>query len=264
MSNEPLSDPDPTTRLSKTILAATMEPPASDQPQAEEWVLKVSETPSEREAALRLVHQTYCETGLSAKQGVGLRVLRHHLYDQSQILLAAQGGKVGFTATLIRDSRFGMPLDSLFGDEVSPMREQGLRLAEVSCLASSDRWQDKRQRFDLLVRLFSLTVQTARRRGVDRILLAVHPKHARTYERMFGCSICSEIRQYSAVQDNPAVLCMHDLAEVDRKRCPLYDRVYSYRFDPWQLDGIRMSADEKIQLAKAISSTTPDLITIRP
>jgi hypothetical protein len=76
-------------------------------------------------------------------------------------------------------------------------------------------------------------------------LLAVHPKHAKAYERLFGCVRCSDVKSYAAVQGNPAVLCMHDFAELDERRYPLYDQVYGTRYTPRQLDGGSMQESEK-------------------
>ncbi|MEI2768856.1 MAG: hypothetical protein V9E86_10325 [Nitrosomonas sp.] len=136
-------------------------------------------------------------------------------------------------------------MESLFADEVEQMRAAGVRLAEVSCLASNMASENKRKRFDSLVKMISLLFQSARRRGIDRLLLAVHPKHARAYERLFGMVRCSDVRAYAAVRGNPAVLCMHDFAELDQKRYPLYDQIYGPSYSPWQLDGTIMSDSEK-------------------
>ncbi len=104
--------------------------------------------------------------------------------------------------------------------------------------------------------MISLTLQTARRRGVDRLLLAVHPRHAKVYQRLFGCVRCSDVREYAAVRGNPAVLCMHDFAALDRTRYPLFGQVYGPRYTPWQMDGARMTDAERDRLAATISAET--------
>lgn len=222
--------------------------------------LKVTETKQEREAALRLVHQTYCQSGLATNNVNGLRVMKHHLAKTTEILIASQSDKVLFTTTLVRDGELGMPLESLFAGEVAQLRTQGARLAEVSCLATDLGVTEKRLRFELLVEMFGLIAQTARRRGVDRLLLAVHPRHAKAYERMFGCVRISDVKEYAAVRGNPAVLCMHDFAACDRDRYPFYDRIYGRRLSPWQLDGTRMSDEEREYFARAISAQVPDML----
>jgi hypothetical protein len=147
--------------------------------------------------------------------------------------------------TLVRDGEFGMPAESLFEEEVESMRAQGMRLAEVSCLAHSNDVLDSHERFNTFVRGISLLLQTAKRRKVDRLLLAVHPRHAKVYERLFGCVRCSDAKEYAAVKGNPAILCSHDFAKLDQTGYPLYKQIYSTPYDPWQMDGTKMSEIEK-------------------
>lgn len=213
---------------------------------ASQPVMKVVDRHAERSQAFQLAHEVYCRAGLTEENRVGKRVMRHHLLDTTDVFIAKLNGKVNFTVTLVGDGDFGMPMESLFADEVENMRSQGIRMAEVSCLASSIDPDKKRLRFDTLVSMISLLIQTARRRGIDRLMLAVHPKHAKVYERLFGCVRCSDVKEYAAVRGNPAVLCIHDFADLDEKRYPLYDQVYGPEYAPWQLDGIPMSESEKI------------------
>ena len=210
-----------------------------------EFVMKVANQPSERRQAFELCHDVYYRAGLITVDPSGMRVMRHHLAEATSVLIARSHQKVVFTVTLVGDGEYGLPMESLFADEVEQMRAQGVRLAEVSCLASSIDSENKRERFDSLVKMISLLIQSARRRGIDRLLLAVHPKHAKAYERLFGCVRCSDVKSYAAVRGNPAVLCMHDFADLDQKRYPLYDQIYGPHYRPWQLDGTIMSDSEK-------------------
>lgn len=226
------------------------------------WAMKVSEHQSEREAAFRLLHQAYYRAGLTGDEACGMRVLKHHMSDQTDVMVAKRNGEVVFTMSLVRDAEYGMPLESLFTEEVQAMRAQGIRLAEVSSLASDNSLESKTEQFALLVKMISLTLQAARRRGVQRLLLAVHPRHARVYQRLFGCVICSEVREYAAVEGNPAVLCMHDFAELDQKRYPLYEQVYNPQYDPWQLDGAKMSEAEKWYFGQAVADHRSAMVAL--
>ena len=148
----------------------------------------------------------------------------------------------------------GLPAESLFSREVQSMREAGINLAEVSCVASDCADDSKKHRFETLVKMISLTIHVARRRGTDRLLLAVHPRHAKFYQRMFGCVPCTPVKEYEVVRGNPAVLCVHDFAELDRRGYALFEEVYNSRFSPWQMDGPRMSAAEKQFLSQALQA----------
>lgn len=229
---------------------------------ADRWNVKVTESQAERVAALRLVHQVYAQAGLAAEQPHAMRVMRHHLSDQTQILIAKRGQDVMLTGTLVGDAEYGLPLESLFADEVAVMRSAGLKLGEISCLASDANLQDKKERFERLVTLISLIFQTARRRGMDRLLLAVHPRHAKIYQRLFGCVPCSDVKQYAAVQGNPAVMCMHDFKQLDACRYPLYDKIYAVEYSPWQFDGARMTDKEKAFFSKLCLAQASDMPSV--
>lgn len=245
-------------RLSADVPRATLcNPPSSDC-----WEVKATECHAERVAALRLVHQVYAQAGLTADLPHAMRVMRHHLSDHTHILIAKRSQDVMLTGTLVGDAEYGMPLESLFADEVAALRAAGLKLAEISCLASDLGLQDKKERFERLVMLISLIFQTARRRGVDRLLLAVHPRHAKIYQRLFGCVPCSDVKQYAAVQGNPAVMCMHDFTQLDACRYPLYDKIYGDQYSPWQLDGARMTAAEKAYFSSYCLDQASELLSV--
>jgi len=230
---------------SPTTLSTEVHPSDRSPVSSQELVLKVTDSRSEREEALRLVHRVYGRSGLTDLKSNSIRVMRQHLADETEIIVAKQAGEVVFTVTLVRDGLYGLPLESLFEDEVERMRSQGIRLAEVSCLAHSNEEIDSRERFNTFVRGISLLLQTARRRKVDQLLLAVHPRHAKVYERLFGCERCSDTKEYAAVKGNPAIMCKHDFAKLDQTGYPLFKQMDGKPYDPWQMDGTKMSDIEK-------------------
>ncbi len=222
-------------------------------------IMKVSETRAERAAAFRLVHREYRRSGLTSDNAMRMRVMKHHLLETTEVLVAKRNNDVEFTVSLVRDGRYGLPAESLFMDEIAAMRSAGVSLAEVSCVASCCEG-DEKKRFELFVKMISLTIHAARHRGVDRLLLAVHPRHAKVYKRLFGCVVCTDVKEYEAVQGNPAVLCMHDFAKLDETRYPLYKRIYGEKFEPWHLNGTLMSSDEKRFLERAIEYDSPQVL----
>lgn len=221
-----------------------------------EMTMKVSETIGERTSAFKLAHQMYQRAGLTSPNDMQMRVMKHHLLDTTDVMVAKRNSSIEFTVTLVRDGQHGLPAGSLFGDQIQSMRSAGLKLAEVSCVAGCCEQSDKKQRVQTLISMIGLTIQVARRRGVDRLLLAVHPRHARVYRRMFGCVECSDVREYDAVQGNPAVLCMHDFRDLDSRGYSLYDQVYGAEYSPWELDGTQMTDDEKSYFSTAVSDAT--------
>jgi hypothetical protein len=215
---------------------------------------------NDRIAAFKLVHRMYLRTGLSSDNAMGMRVMPHHLLDTTDVMVAKRQGTVDFTVTLVRDGELGVPAESLFPEEIGAMRGQGIRFAEVSCMASECEDLSRTQRLDVLVKMMSLTVHVARRRGIDRLLLAVHPRHAKAYHRMFGCVPCTDVKEYDAVEGNPAVLCVHDFAKMDEQGYLFHDRIYGTNYEPWELDGTGMMDTEKKYFAKALSGKEEQLV----
>jgi hypothetical protein len=227
-----------------TKLASRTDAPSIAAFCADDLSYKVAETRTERERAFRLVYDVYRDAGLMAANRSQMRVTKHHLLETTDVLIAKNDSDIVFTISSIRDGAYGLPLESIFAEEVNAMRAEGLSLAEVSCVASHVPTSNKKLRFDILVKMMSIMAQQAQRNRVDRLLLAVHPRHAKIYQRLFGCKILSGEKSYAAVEDNPAVLCSHDFAELELERYPLYEAIQGPQYDPWQLAGTRMSDDE--------------------
>ncbi len=79
----------------------------------------------------------------------------------------------------------------------------GVRFAEVSCFA--DRRDRAQRSFPVLKRVFELIAQSSRRQGIEILLVAVHPHHARFYERFLGFDPIGITKDYDAVCDHPAI-----------------------------------------------------------
>ncbi|WP_147869031.1 N-acyl amino acid synthase FeeM domain-containing protein [Stieleria maiorica] len=222
--------------------------------------MTVCQSTDDRSEAFSLVHRMYLRTGLTGDNVQGMRVIPHHLLDTTDVMVSRRDGVVDFTVTLVRDGELGLPAESLFPAEIDSMRSCGVKLAEVSCMASQCDRLTQRERLDMLVKMMSLTVRVARRRGVDRLLLAVHPRHAKAYQKMFGCIPCTDVKRYDAVEGNPAVLCLHDFARLDRERYLFYDRIYGTEHEPWKLDGPRMTSAEKEYFKKRVLKSVDSFV----
>lgn len=170
----------------------------------------------ERLSAYRLVYDTYLKRGLIPPNHYRLRVTPYHLLPTTQTFIAVQDERIICSVSLIGDGQLGLPMESVYSEEVTSARAQGLYVGEVSCLAS--RHEDFRQFLPIFVQLTRLMAQHARGQGMDQFLIAVHPKHARFYERFMGFEQIGPLRQFPAVQDAPAVALCLDFARIDRER----------------------------------------------
>ena len=175
----------------------------------EEAVLKIASTRVELFDAFALVYRAYVQRGLMRPNPFGLRITPYHLLPTTQIFIATVRKRVVCTITLVGDSGMGLPLESVYSNEVLARRLRGQRIGEVSCLA--ERSDQSRNSCRLTVELMRLMAQNARRRGLDELLIAVHPRHAKFYERCAAFQVIGGQRRYHSVCDNPAVAMALDL-----------------------------------------------------
>jgi len=122
---------------------------------------RIASTRQEREAAFRLVYQSYLRSGLGEVNDYQMRVTPYHLLPTTEVFIAQLRGEVIFTMSLVTDGELGVPMEHVYGDEIARLRRQGLRVGEVSCLA--DRRAALERFFPVFLRTSRLMVQYARR-----------------------------------------------------------------------------------------------------
>lgn len=167
-------------------------------------------------AAYRLVYDMYLGQELISPNDYRMWVTPYHLLPTTQTFIAVQNQEVVCTVSLIGDGKLGLPMESVYSDEINDARSRGLSIGEVSCLAS--RHEDLRQFLPLFVQLTRLMAQHARRQGMDQFVIAVHPNHAKFYERFLGFEQIGPLREFPSVHDAPAVAYCLDFARMDRER----------------------------------------------
>jgi hypothetical protein len=69
-----------------------------------------------------------------------------------------------------------------------------------------------------------MVVQVSAGEGIDQLLIAVHPRHAKMYCRAMGFARIGDNRQYPAVNDNPAVPLCLDFAAVQEQHPAIWRR----------------------------------------
>ncbi len=199
-------------------------------------VYKIADCQEEREAAFRLIHDAYMKSGLMEPNAAGMRVTPHHCLPTTDLFVAYHGDQLIYTMSLISDDAMGLPLERVYEGEVNALRQSsGDYLAEVSCLAAREGHFPRGRMYQVFVRLAGLMVQSARENGVERLLIACHPRHARFYKNFLGFKQFGEQLNYSVVKNHPAVACQHDFALLDSERYKLYDKIYEYQFPYWEL-----------------------------
>lgn len=193
--------------------------------------LSIARCQSDLEDAFRLVYRSYVRAGLQVPNDIGMRMVRHHFLPTTEVLVAKLGRDVISTASLIVDSEIGLPAESMYRDEVEKLRDRGLRLGEVACLA--DRRESPARFIEIFRMLATLLAQAAVVRGCDALIAATHPRHARFYMRQLGFKRIGEIRECPYVRGNPAVPLLFDFEE--RKGTKVYDFLFSLKYTDAEL-----------------------------
>jgi len=214
---------------------------------------KIAQRPEEFYGAFRLVYQAYVRSGLSVPNTYAMRVTRFHLLPTTQVFVAKKHTRVDCTVTLVRDGELGLPMEAVYEREVSRRRAEGLRLAEVSCLA--DRHQDLRRSLPAVIRLMGLMAQYAVRRGVDQLLIAVHPRHAPFYRRFTAFVPFGGMRTYGAVCDKPAVALALDLNRAPTDHARLYKRFLGNPFPDQAFQHQPMSESLRSELEMVVDAS---------
>jgi hypothetical protein len=189
--------------------------------------VKIASERWEWESALRLVGANYQACGYETPMAQALRFTRYHALPDTMVFVAIHGGEVLLTFTLVPDNTvLGLPMESIYEDEIRDLRSNGRRIAEVTSLA--DRDLSQREFWQVFVALSRLLKQYHVRQGGDTWVIAVNPRHRSFYTRKFGYTRLGGCRSYPTVQGAPAegYVCDLDLMQTHAPKMyhELFDR----------------------------------------
>jgi hypothetical protein len=157
----------------------------------------------ELRAAFQLTYARYHRDGLANCNRFGLRILSHQLLDTSWVLLTKRGHDSLGTLTLVEDGAMGLPMEQLYPAEIWQLRRRQLRVAELACFALFD--QSAAESMKVLRALLQLACEIAFRRGIEELVICIHPKRAGFYKRRLGFEEIGPLRDCPWVCHQPAV-----------------------------------------------------------
>jgi len=195
---------------------------------SEELSISVVQTPQEMESALRVLHDAYVDFGYMNPHPSGLRVLPQHAMLTTTMIVVKIADEVIGTVSMILDNPLGLPMDSIF--DLSPYRQNGMRLMEVSSLAVAKKYRFVRGKIFLPVCKFAL--EYAQRFSVaDYMVIAVNPKVADFYRAivLFDKLPTGAVKNYDFVKGAPAVGQIISIADLKKTWANVYDGVSSKR-----------------------------------
>lgn len=165
----------------------------------------------ELKSAYQLIHREYIKRGYCKPQASGMYYSYFSLLPDSRTFILEKESQIHGTLSLITDSPCGLPMESLFPDEIAKLRAQGRRLAENSLLALDQELlghglfslthSEKHLYFFSIVKMM---MDCARDLGVTDLLIAVHPKHEDLY-RFLTFEPIGPVRDYPGALGNPAL-----------------------------------------------------------
>lgn len=146
--------------------------------------IRLTDTPEGRNSASMLVSKMYAWRGYTGT---------HHVTDDPNrlTLTATDKGEAIGTLTLGIDSEAGLHADVVFGDELGAFRDDGAKLCEITKFAFDTTARSKTS----MANLFHLAVIYARDiHHCTDIVIEVHPRHRRFYEKMLGFERYSNLK----------------------------------------------------------------------
>ncbi len=242
-------------------LVAARKPPSIRHPVFH----KLARSRSEREAAFRLVYSSYRQAGLCTENHFGIRICPFQLLPDSESFISVSGQEIVATVSLIPDSANGLPMDSLYPEQVDAARRKGLYIGEISCLA--DRRKDHRRVFQNLCELTRVMTHFALQQKLDGLMLVSHPKHARFYKRFMGFESIGEIRSYRNVCDKLAEPLYFDFSSRRKAQAETLKRVLGEDMPGEELIPSQMNDADLVYfsgLRRAVEQTTPPTSTNSP
>jgi hypothetical protein len=190
--------------------------------------VKIASEPEEWEQAFQLVNANYQERGYEMATGKPFRFTPYHALPDTTIFVAKREGRVIATFSLVPDNTLlGLPMESLYGTEISTLRQQGRRMAEVTSLAVTDLGQ--REFLQVFMTLIKVLQQYHVSRGGDSWVITVNPRHRDFYLKVLGFQPLGPCKRYAAVGDAPAEAYLLD-RDLMRTNAP---RAYRNNFGEW-------------------------------
>jgi hypothetical protein len=190
--------------------------------------VKIASERAEWKDAFQLVALNYQAAGYEASASK-VRFTPYHALPDTVTFIAKYQGRVMMTFSLVPDNTLlGLPLETIFGEEINQLRRERRRLAEIISLAADSEVSPREFR-PIFVTLIKLMMQYHVSHGGDTWVIAVNPRHRDFYTKAMGYVSLGPPRTYPNVQDAPAEGYMLDV-ELMKARVP---KMYQQIFGEW-------------------------------
>lgn len=156
----------------------------------------------EFEGAFRCLYASYHKRGLAPRINHEMRVTRYHLLPATSVFVARRGKDVVGTLSMVEDAPLGVPMRVVFDRQVDELAGPRGSIVEATCLAvQASSGSD----VEVVHRLMGMVAQSAYRRRIGRVVIAVHPRHVAFYERNAAFRVFAPSTPYPTVGGKLAV-----------------------------------------------------------
>lgn len=147
-------------------------------------IFELARSQEELESAFKLLHDAYVEQGFIEAQTSGMRLIVQHALPTTSILVAKVEGRVIGTISVMRDTPLGLPMEKAFN--ISDLKLQGRRVAELSCLAIHPSYRRKMGADVFFPLTLFAAIYAKKYFGTDYLVFNLYPHHADFYNAIFG------------------------------------------------------------------------------
>ena len=185
-------------------------------------VLKIADTQDELEACFKLLHDAYVGSGFMQPDPSGLRATVYHALPTTTTLCAKFDGEVVGTISLIRQSRFGFPMQAIF-DLHAVHAEKG-KIAEISALAVHPRFRNSGGSilFPLMKFMYQYSTTFF---DTCHLVIAVNPDRIEMYESLLFFKRLQKhtVHNYDFANGAPAIGATLNLTQAPK----LFKKIYA-------------------------------------
>jgi hypothetical protein len=153
--------------------------------------------------AWQLVYIAYRRAELIDPNPFELHTVPQAVGPQTLVVTGCLGPLAVSTLSVYLDHPGGLPLDSVYREQLADLRGEGRRVMEVGLFG--DRRDHMNRSAEGLFELMRFAFFYGMHNRVDDAVIGIHPDHAAFYERFFGFERIGDAREYPTVKNNPVV-----------------------------------------------------------
>lgn len=159
------------------------------------YALTVASTRLEREEAYQLVHKVYKAQGFADPESEGLWYSIHNaLPGTVTFLVRNEAGEPIASGTVVPDSPFGLPMERMYGHEISELRDAGRRMCEINSLVSTVAGEGWNGRM-IILKIFSAAFAYIKDvLNADDLVCVTSPEHAKFYSHVMMFDSIGDLR----------------------------------------------------------------------